>query len=227
MKRGISFSEFDCYQKDKKLWYKRYVLGEQDEQSKPQLYGEIIHQEIAQPGNLIQRLDEEGFTTKEKVIARKLCNAMASKRPQINPTPADKLYREAEIEEGIIVLGFYDGLNTDPLFTLCEHKTTKSPDGSWWGWSQYKADTNAQPTFYALIELFGKRCSHRLFHEIRINRLLTTTGTVKTFVTNRSRTDIEQLKKSLIYYARTLQQEGLWTQRKSRKEIEQMQLPTP
>lgn len=221
MKRGISFSEYSLYLRDKKKWHAQYIKGEQYTQSRPQLFGNIIHDEIAQPGHLMRRLTEEGFTIKEKAIARKLVNGMASRRPQVNPavfTKGDKLYRECEIEEGVIVLGFYDGLDLEP-YRLHEIKTCAFPDDHFFGWNQWKVDTNAQPAFYQLIEYYKNR---KLFSEILLHRLNTKKGTVKTFHTNRSRNDIETLKTALIHYANTLKKEGLWTQRKSREEIQQL-----
>lgn len=214
MKRGISFSEYDCYIRSKKKWHDRYIIGEKYEATRPQLFGDIIHKEISEPGHLIDRLTEEGFDTKEKIIARKLIDGMQDRRPEQHD-----IYREAEIEEGITVLGFYDGLDDDPLYRLQEHKTSGVPDDHYFGWNQYKVDNSLQLTVYALIEYYKNR---KLFHEMLLNRLSTKTGRVKTYRTNRSRTDIETLKAALIHYATTLKKEGLWTKRKSRKEIENM-----
>lgn len=211
MKQFVSHSEISSWIYDKDAYVRKYIDGIEEPPNERMILGKLIHEAIAEPAySLVENLKKEGFSQKQQVIACKLVDKVKKpKFPEVRMTIEHK---------DVKFIAFLDGL--DPTEGLLEeHKTTDNmKDGKrvekWW---QPRVDADKQLSMYDWM--YGLY-HHKFLREIRLNRLDTTTGTVKTFYTIRSRADRKMIEEYIFGVINEWKKEGLWLKRLSRKEAE-------
>ena len=205
MKRHLSYSEFYLYLRDEKEYYRRYIEGEKFEPTPEMTLGTIIHQALEDKTyDWISALREANMSRK-RVIVRKLLDKMERKLPV---EPEAKVM--SKTKSGVALFSIFDGLDRKERY-LDEFKTSANEY-----WNQKMVDGHLQLSFYAWVYWPNY---HSYLKEIRLHFLNTKKGTVKTFKTVRSITDIKKIEDQVEGVIKELQDTGLWEKRKSRHDI--------
>jgi len=206
MKRYFSYSEYNLWNRNRDEYYRRYILGEEEEPDEKMRLGTIIHRTIEDPRyNWLYELRQMGYKGKQIKNIRKLLDKAMLLRPK-----ESEVTLTADLE-GVKLLAIFDGLDKNERI-LDEFKTTDNNDS----WHQWRVDWDEQLSFYALVYYFSY---HKYFREIRLHRINTTTGTIRTFYTIRSLRDVKEIEKKIKKTISEIKEAGWWEKRLSRKEI--------
>ena len=219
MKKYISYSELNCWESYNDKYYEQYVECKPFEPNRKMILGKIIHNAIENPHyKWLEEMNEHNFQKKKQLVARTLIDKMIWKlgeqqaKNKINGYEPEKKIG-CDLDD-LKLFGIFDGFDSFNR-ELDEFKTTDNDDR----WNQWTVDFDGQLSFYALI-LFQKY--HSYFREIRLHRLNTVKGTLKTYRTTRSRLDVNRMQKRVTKAVAEMKFAGIWGKRKSRKEAEDM-----
>jgi len=208
MKKYVSYSELDCWERSRSDYVKRYVEGEEFKPNRLMEVGTMIHKVIEDP--LYPWLEEArrlGFGGPELMTLRKTITKAMAKRPV-----ASEVILTAKLEDFELFVKM-DGYDPNTL-ELDEYKTTDK--SHWYEWQVHK---NFQLDFYALC-LWQNR--HDFFTRIRLHEINWAKGTAHTFKTARSYTDISRTRYRVIDIVKAIREAGLWDKRLSRADRDKM-----
>lgn len=212
MVKALSWSELHTWEHSPQEHYDRYILGNFTPPSSAQEFGSIIHKTIESPQfPWLKELVTKGRPAQEQKTARKILNAVETKRPK-----ESEVYMTAMLYNDIPLAAIFDGLDKGNR-ELDEYKTSS---GSYW--TQKTVDSHGQLSFYALVFFINY---HAYFREIRLHRLHSKTGTVKTFYTARGPQDLQEIRQRIVMCKNTLEKQGLWLKRLSKKDREKNNMP--
>ncbi len=209
MRKFFSFSEFSLYHRNFDEWHKRYILGEKQEPTREMTLGTLIHSVAENPRFPIQQeMKRLGFSPRQRIAVLKML-------PKMKREGKSELVMTTQSEPRLI--GIFDGFDKEER-TLYEFKSTANK----WTWTQRKVDEAEQLSFYAKIyyENF-----HAFFKEIVLMRFNTVKGTVKTFRTARSLSDIKAITHEINKTVAEIKERGLWEKRLTSKEREALSYP--
>lgn len=209
MKPYISWSEYYLWSTDINQYFNDYILGLKPKPSEAMRYGSIIHEAIA--GEI---KDPEHILRKEYFDSRQIRVALELIERTPKPPYAElSIYVPGSRENGLKgdLIVKLDGFTPDTQ-TIVEHKTTKS------GWrTQEEVDSHGQLTIYAL----AYRCLTGIIPNFELNRLDTGNGKVKTFKTQRTPAQLDEMVINLNRMYDDLTSKGWWAMRKSSQWSEQ------
>jgi CRISPR/Cas system-associated exonuclease Cas4 (RecB family) len=205
MKKYFSYSEFSCFFWNKDEYYKRYILGEQEEPNEKMKIGKIIHSYLEDNYYpLTKEFKELGLDNKRIVVIKKMLDKI---EPKLLPEHEKIIFADLK---GINLMAIFDGFDKRGL--LDDYKTTDEHK-----WEQWKVDYNKQMSFYALVY---KLCYHKYFRQIRIWELNTIKGTVKHYETARGPRDLKYIEAEILRAIYEIKNLNWWERRLSRKERE-------
>lgn len=195
----------NLFWRDQAKWYKRYILGEQDEATDAMKLGKIIHKALEVPGfNWILEMRNMGASAKQRLAARKILT-------QMNFPPESKPEQPLIATDGDIkMFGIIDRYWPETR-VMWEFKTTDRSST----WTQYRVDTNEQLSFYAYMLWQSRR---EYFSSMHLAVLNTKIGSTRVYTTVRSRADIVMIKEKVQKTVEKMKLLGLWNRRVSHKD---------
>lgn len=190
-------------------YYKRYVLGEEQEANEAMKVGTIIHQTLEDERYPWQpELLKLGWERKQLRPVRKMLDKALAKRfgqPEVSMI--------AETKSGIKLFGIFDCYDKKERI-IADWKVTTQKDDKWL-WYQKRVDYAEQFTFYAYMLWLT---NYAYFKEIIIHPLNATKGTCKTFKTVRDRRSIDEIAEKIERFVDELKRLGWWSKRPGRQE---------
>jgi len=194
--RYISWSQFWLYSKSPRMYFEQYVLGLRPEPTKKMVFGSIFSKAYENRRNgrydPYKELKERGFTADYERVLR-------SALSQLPPLEGEECEKTFEIEnKPLNLLGKFDGV-IESKNLIIENKTGAT-------WTQERADTAPQLTFYALVYYLATGRNPRMV----LNSVRQSDGKVFSFKTKRTVEQMKELKKVIDDVADRIKR-GVWS----------------
>lgn len=177
----LSWSRFRKYEDDPQKYFTEYILGLKPPPTRKMIFGSMFSKAYEDRTlDFAAELKREGFTAD---YVRVMSTALVM-LPDIGKENCEVTFRSAYSEMDL--LGIFDGYLKQDL-CIIENKTGKL-------WTQERADTDDQLTFYALLHLLK---TNWLPGRITLNSVKEGTGAVHSFETARNNNQIGELRKRI------------------------------
>lgn len=207
MKENISYSEIALWYDNQDEYYKRYVLGEEQEPNELMEMGSLVHKAIADPKYPWLEELRKKYTYKQIIPIRKCLTKMHKFK-----VPEHEVGYYTEVDD-LKMFCVFDGFDKKKG-ELSEYKSTfETKDRP--QWSQYRVDYNKQLSFYAYAYWLN---THGFFHNIHLYWLDLVKGNVQHFETARGIMDINYIKAWVMNGVAGMKRAGVWSKRLSRSE---------
>lgn len=204
--KPLSASELQLWRKDKDAYYKQYILGEYEPANAKMELGSLVHKAIEDPMYpWLKEMTDRQYSDETIKAVRKILDKADKIR-----APEREVGMRATTAGDIPLIAIFDGFNKADR-ELDEYKTTDNK----FRWNQYRVDVNFQLSFYAYVFYLN---FHSFFTEMRLHQLNVASGSVKTFRTTRSRTDIETMDRLVTHAVAEMKVSGLWDKRLTKEE---------
>ena len=201
MKKFISYSEYLTWKNYRERYYDTYIKGIKNEPNEAMILGSVIHKALEEPKyEWIRELKKNNLGNKIKIVRKLLDKAESKKVGKPEFTLIAK-------KDDLKIFSIFDGFDKKERI-LNEWKTSDNEK-----WSQKQLDIHLQLSFYAWVYYLTY---HQFFTEIRLHFLNTKKGTIKTYKTVRSITDIKAIEKDVLKIVREIKDNGLWEKRLSK-----------
>ena len=207
MKQYLSFSECRLWYQNKDEYVRRYVLGQEQEPTKEQTLGKIVHAALEEPKyQWLKEMKQKGYSRKLQANVRTVLNKMNATLP-----PEREVVVTAKTKYGLNLLAVFDGLDRRQR-RLYDYKTYS---GKHEAFNQWIVDDHMQFSFYAWI---WRLTYHQYFSDIEIDAINLDKATIKRYHTVRSSRDVEQVEAWANQAVREMRKEKVWDKRLSRAE---------
>lgn len=209
MKKYISYSEMALWEWDRDEYIRRYIKGEESPKTREMEIGLMIHGTIENPKyDWLKEARRLGFRGKKmKAMRLTITKCMRIRADEQEVALMGKL------DDEISIYAKMDGFNKATR-ELEEYKTTETTK-----WKDWMVQQNFQLDVYGLAYYLSTR---QYFKEIRLREIAFGKGNITTFKTTRSWRDNQQTKNKIYRIVGEMKAAGIWSQRLSRNEREQL-----
>lgn len=194
MPPALSWSEFDCWNRDRSLWYERYVLGIQEKPTFAMRRGSYIHDLVRGIKTL-----EDGknvYAVDEQRVHKKILDSTERFR-----TGGWEWEKKISVDVfDVPTVGYWDGKNEN---TLLEIKT------GYRRWSEQKAREHGQMLFYAAQALCDA-CPIKTFVLLTIS---SSNGAMFEYQIEYGNAQIQRIISNIIGVKNDMVHDGVWDKR--------------